>query len=153
MSTMQASLFERALMRLEAEAAAPHGSFTPRALARQFLLVERASGGCELDQAIADELGERSLRLLHSVAEAPSRDISDVVAKLATLIIEGSNGETGGLVETQQSILAHALAELVILADGPLPSAGVFGGMTEAELEMETVPISEGEADAESNAA
>jgi hypothetical protein len=141
MTTMKASLFERALMGLESDAAAPHGQFTPRALARQFLLVERASGDCDLHQAIADELGERSLRLLHSVAEAPSRDVGDVAAKLATLIIEGSNGETGGLVETQQAILAHCLAELVILSDRPLPRADLLTAMTERELEMQDVPI------------
>lgn len=143
MKTMQMSLFERALMRLEAEAAADHGHFTPRGLARQYLMVARAAGDTAIAQPIADELGERSHRILRAVADAPSRDIGDVAAKLAVAIVEGDNGETGPIAEAQQAILAHALAELVILADRPLPGAGVFGGMTETELEMQTMPICE----------
>lgn len=138
--TMQTSLFERALMRLEAEAAGDHGHFTPRGLARQYLVIERASGEAR-DQAIAGELGEQSNRLLKSVAEAVSRDIGDVAAKLAVAIIEGNNGETGTIADAQRGILAHALAELVIMSDGPLPRAAVLTGMTEAELERQKVPM------------
>jgi hypothetical protein len=76
--TMRASLLDRALMRLEAEAVGDLGHFTPRALARLYLTVECAS--CDVQDAdIADELGARSTKLLEAVATAPSRDIGDVV--------------------------------------------------------------------------
>lgn len=137
---MRQSLFERALSLLETQAAGDLGHFTPRGLARQYLLVERASGEVE-DSAIGAELGQRSTRLLESVAEAVSRDVGDVAAKLAVAIIEGDNGASGAIAEAHQAILAHALAELVILAAGPLPSTGAFMGMTGAELELREVPI------------
>jgi len=140
--TMRRSLFDRALTRLEAEAAGDLGHFSPRSLARQYLMVERASGEVE-DSEIGAELGQRSARLLESVAEAVSRDIGDVAAKLAVAIIEGDNGASGAIAEAHQAILAHALAELVILAAGPLPSTGVLMGMTEVELELQEVAITD----------
>jgi hypothetical protein len=137
--TMRASLFDRALMRLEAEATADLPHFTPCALARQYLMVERAS--CDApDTEIANGLGARSTKLLEAVATAPSRDIGDVAIKLAVAIIEG-NDDDGPIGSAHRSILGHALAELTILAAGPLPSAGVLMGMTEAELETQDVPM------------
>lgn len=138
--TLRRSLFGRALSLLEDQAAGELGQFTPRALARQYLMVERVSGEVE-DSAIGAELGQRSTRLLESVAEAVSRDIGDVAAKLAVAIVEGDNGASGAIAEAHQAILAHALAELVILAAGPLPSTGVLMGMTETELELQELPI------------
>jgi hypothetical protein len=138
--TMRRSLFDRALMRIEAEAAGDLGHFSPRALARQYLMVERAS--CDVqDTEIANELGARSNKLLKSIADAPSRDIHDVAAKLAVAIVEGNNGETGPIAEAHQAILAHCLAELTILAGGPLPATGVLLGMTETELELQDAPM------------
>lgn len=67
-TTTRISLFERAVMRLDAEAAGEHAPFTPR-----------ASGDVE-DSDIGAELGQRSTRLLESVAEAVSRDIGGVTA-------------------------------------------------------------------------
>jgi len=130
---MRASLFERAMMRLEAEAAGDLPHFTPRALARQYLMIERAS--CDAPNAdIADELGARSTKLFDATATAPSRDLGDVAAKLAVAIIEG-NDDDGPIGSAHRSILAHALAELSILAVGPLPSVGVLMAMTELELQ------------------
>lgn len=138
---MRQSLFERALWRLDDEASAGHPYHTPKAIARRWMMANRAASDVP-DEEIRTVLSDQAIKLLSHLADAHSRNLDDVAAKVAVVILEGAN-ESGPIVDATQSILGHVLAELVLLGDKPLPSTGVLMGMTKAELELQEVPITD----------
>ena len=134
--SVRSSHFERVLWTLDDSASAPCGSNTLRAMARKYLLVERAS--CEIaDDAISGELCEISSNRLGLVSEIPARDFGDVAVKLAVMLVEGDNtqGSGGGIPEQLHRILASALAELVILGEHPLPRMDALRALSAEDLE------------------
>ncbi|WP_287799262.1 hypothetical protein [Acidiphilium sp.] len=143
----RSSNFERVLWSLDDAAAAPCQSNALRAMARKYLLVERASGEIS-DDAISSELSETSFNRLGLVSEIPARDFGDVAVKLAVLLVEGDNtsGAAGGTPEQLHRILASALAELVILGEHPLPRMDALRTLTADDLEWHA-PEGDGEAE------
>ena len=142
----RSSHFERVLWTLDENAAASCNSSPLRAMARKYLLAERAPGDVS-DDDVRSELGELSSNRLGLVAEIPARDFGDVAVKLAVMLVEGDNtsGGGGGIEEQLHRILASALAELVILGERPLPRADALNAMTADDLEWHD-PAGEGEA-------
>lgn len=136
------SLFERAMWRLDDEAAAPHAPGSLRGKARRYLFTERAGNDVH-DDDVRAELTDISSALLRRVADAPARDFGEVAVKLAVILVEGDNGEGSEIEANLHRILSSALAELVILGETPLPSAAVLNTMTRAELKPELVSASQ----------
>ena len=134
--SVRSSHFERVLWTLDDNAATPCGGNALRAMARKYLLVERASGEIT-DDAISGELCEISSSRLGLVSEIPARDFGDVAVKLAVMLVEGDNtqGAGGGIPEQLHRILASALAELVILGEHPLPRLDALRALTAEDLE------------------
>ena len=152
--SVRSSHFERVLWTLDDSASAPCGSNTLRAMARKYLLVERASSEMT-DDAVSGELCEISSNRLGLVSEIPARDFGDVAVKLAVMLVEGDNtqGAGGGIPEQLHRILASALAELVILGEHPLPRLDALRALTTEDLEWHEPEEDEEESEAEAVAA
>lgn len=130
--------FERAWRRLEDLAAGERGAYSPRGAARAYLLAERASRDAQNDEAV-DHLGEQSTSRLERVAATCSRDLGDVAAKLAALIIENGQEDPvsgGGIPAAIHTGLCACLADLILLTDGPLPDASAVLNMKAPDFEL-----------------
>lgn len=130
--------FDRAMRKIDAEAIGGEKPWTPRNAARLYLLAERASADAQNDDAIG-ELSALAAARLERLAPARSRDIGDLAAKLAALIVENGHSSpvsSGGIEGAIHAGLCSCLADLVILGDRPLPDVSAVLDMRAPDFEL-----------------
>lgn len=84
---------------------------------------------------VAEDLGNATMSAANRITAMPSRDTLDMAAKLALAMLLDPHGEESQGLGAE--LIAAALADAVLLADGPLPDVSEVASMTDADTRLQ----------------
>jgi hypothetical protein len=105
-----------------------------RAAARQCITYHRAEAHAEVsedDDKVLEITGDMAATMARRTAQMASRDTLDIATKLALAMLLDPPGEEAS--GEGAALIASALADAVLLADGSLPDVREVSRMTEAD--------------------